>query len=153
MRDRLAVLTRITDEKEIHELRNVLAPISQRRDFDHNGFEPIEQIFAKATFPRQAIQLLAPQMGRGDHSHIGLLRLGRSRGLEFALLQESQEPDLQCGWKIRHRFEKQRPTRSFAQRAHAKDVPKKVRLKPRLGNSSAAQANKASFAPWPVLMN
>ena len=91
-------------QKRVHEQRDVVAPLAQRRNPDVEDLQAIVQILAEvAAFHR----LAQVAVGRGDHTGVGLDRPGRAQPLEFALLQDAQELGLRRRAHLAHLVEKQ----------------------------------------------
>src|SRR5436190_377979 len=69
VRDAFAVLLGVTAQEVLGEERDVLAPVTQRRQQDRHDLQAIEKVLAK----RAALhQLLEIAVGRRDHAYVDL---------------------------------------------------------------------------------
>ncbi len=71
----------------VHQRRQVLAPLAQRRQMDGEAVEPIEQVLAKAARRHRLLQVL---VGGRDDAHVGLDRLVAAEPLEALFLEQPQ---------------------------------------------------------------
>ena len=78
-------------QNSLHELarqdRDVLAALAQRRHVERDHVEPVVEILAEAARGDLLLEIL---VGRGDHAHVDLDRLGAADALEAVLLQDAQ---------------------------------------------------------------
>ena len=93
------------------EDRNILAPLTQRRQMDFNGIEAEQQVFAK--LPGLAGSLEIGICG-GDEAHINPLGTRRSHALDFSRLQHAQQLGLLAHGHVADLVQKNRaPIRQF----------------------------------------
>ena len=105
----------------LHQQRDVLAALAQRRQLHGNDVQPVEEILAERAVgdhPREV------GMRRGDDAHVDLDRVRVADALELALLQHAQQLRLQ-------------------RRAHRPDFVEEQRALVRLLEASLARADRA----------
>ena len=79
-------------EEMLHQQRNVVAPLAQRRQLHRDDVQAVEQILAERAV-RDHLREVA--VGRGDDAHVDLDRVRVADALELALLQHAQQLRLQ----------------------------------------------------------
>jgi outer membrane PBP1 activator LpoA protein len=90
----------------VHEqLRNVFAPLTQRRHFDANHVEAMEQIFAEQALSHSLFEIL---MRRCDDAHVDAHRNLSADAIELAFRQHAQQPRLQLRRHVADLVEEQR---------------------------------------------
>ena len=72
----------------LNQQRNIIGPLSKRRQFNREHLQAIIQILAKVAFFYHRLQVL---IGRCDHAYVDANRLAASHSLERAVLQQSQD--------------------------------------------------------------
>src|SRR5262249_25982290 len=72
----------------LHQQRQIVAPLAQRRQLGRKNAQTVEQILAKATARDQRLQV---SVRGGEQAHVGLNRLIPAQPLETLLLQRAQE--------------------------------------------------------------
>ena len=92
---------------------------AQRRHFERDHRQTIEQIFAKTTGSDFLPQIA---VGRGQHAHVDLPRLTRTDALKTLFLQDPQQLGLQCQVDLRDFVQagscRRRPIRSGRSAPH-----------------------------------
>ena len=71
----------------VHQRRNVLPAVAQRRQFDTEDVEAVEKVRTELTLFNQFFQIL---VGGGDASEVHFNGLVATDASEFALLQNPQ---------------------------------------------------------------
>ena len=79
-------------EEVLHEQRDVLAALAQRRQLHRDHVQPVEEILAERAV---GDHLREVAVGRGDDAHVDLDRVRVADALELALLQHAQQLRLQ----------------------------------------------------------
>ena len=104
--NRLAVAGVELVEECLHEERDVLASVAQRRQLDGEDVEPV------VTGPRAACRCCTASggidVGGGDHAHVNGLFLPSAEAPERPLLQHAQQLDLRRGHHLGDLVEEQR---------------------------------------------
>jgi hypothetical protein len=77
----------LSDEVQ-HQRRDVLGTLTERRDFDREYAEPVEEVLSEAA---SLDLLLQVAIGRGDDPDIHPARPGLAEALELTLLQHAQQ--------------------------------------------------------------
>jgi hypothetical protein len=72
----------------LHEKRNIVAALAERRQLDWYHIEPIEEILTERTIGDHPREI---GVRCRDHSYVDLDRVRVSDALELTLLQHSQE--------------------------------------------------------------
>ena len=88
----------------MQELRNVLAPIAQRRNLDADHIQPMQQVLAEVPRLHARLEIL---VGRRDHPHIDSHRRLTAHSIELTLREHAQEPGLQRRGHVADLVEKQ----------------------------------------------
>src|SRR5262245_1499168 len=131
-----------------HEQRDVLAALAERRHFDRDHVEPVEQVLAEALLPDRQLQLL--MRGR-DHAHVHLDRVRGADRLEGAVLEHAQQLHLQVGAHVADLVQEERPTVREREAALAvthgvregtADVPEQLRLEELLRDRPAVDGDE-----------
>ena len=76
----------------LHERRDVLSPLAQRRHRDREDVEPVPEVLAEAAGLHLLVQAA---VGGGHEAHVGLERRGPADALELPVLDHPQELGLQ----------------------------------------------------------
>ena len=92
-------------QKERAQVRDLLAPLAQRRHVDADHAQPVEQILAELAF---AHALLEIGVGRRDDAHVDPLRPGLADRHDLALLEEPQQLRLHVERQVADFVEEQR---------------------------------------------
>ena len=121
-------------EKIIHQQRNVVAPVAQRRDVDAHDVEPVKQILAELFRGDGGFERL---VGRGDDAHVHLDRLVAADALERAGLQHAQNFRLRGGRHVADFVEENRALVALLEFADA--------LQGRAGERAAFVAEQFAF--------
>ena len=79
-------------QEVLHQQRDVVAPLAQRRQLHRNHVEPVEQILAERAVRDHPVEI---GVGRGDDPHVDLDGVRVADPLELALLQHPQQLRLQ----------------------------------------------------------
>src|ERR1700741_3487910 len=80
----------------VHEKRDILGALTERRDPQWENAEPVVKILPERTLRNRALQVA---VGRGDHADVHLDRFASSQPFELALLKYAQEFQLHlCGY-------------------------------------------------------
>ena len=82
------VLLAVLLEEVLHEQRDVVAPLAQRRQVDADDVQPVEEVLAE---PPVLHLLLQVDVGRGDDADVDLDRLHAAEAHELALLHHAQQ--------------------------------------------------------------
>src|SRR5215470_11704106 len=91
--------------KVVHQQRNVLAPLPQRRDLNWEHVESIEKILAELMVPNHGSEIA---VRRGNQPHVDLDRLRASESLEFLLLDRPQQFRLEFQADVADLIQKER---------------------------------------------
>ncbi len=86
--------------------RNVLGPVTQRRDLDREDVEPVEQIRAK---PLRVDHFLKIDVRRGHQARVGAERARVAEPFEFTLLQHTEQLGLQFERRLADFVQEYRP--------------------------------------------
>ena len=136
-------------EEVLHQHRNVVAAIAQRRQLNRDHVQAVVEILAKRALGHHPRQL---GIGRGDDAHVHLDRLVVADALELALLQRAQQLHLQ---RRAHRpdfVEEQRALvrllesslpRADGAGERAAHVAEQLGFEQRLGNRAAVERDEA----------
>ena len=87
-----------------HQLRDVLAPLAQRRQPDRKDAQPVVEVVAERTVSHHSPEVA---VRRGDDAHIHFLRLRRPEPFERSLLQHAQQLGLQFERQIANLVEEE----------------------------------------------
>ena len=82
------VLLAVLLEEVLHQQRDVVAALAQRRQVDADDVQPIVEVLAE---PALFHLLLQVDVGRGDDAHVDLDRLHAAEAHELALLHDAQQ--------------------------------------------------------------
>src|ERR1700730_611944 len=110
------ILLRIERNEMFQEQRNVLAPLSQRRQRNCHRIDAIKQILSK---PICVGKVLWSEIGGGYEPHVDRLRFVGAYGHDFAALERRQQFALQMQRHIADLVEKQCAAESCAEQANA----------------------------------
>ena len=88
MPDFLVHLVGISFDETSHQVRNILGPLSQRRQHDRKNIQAIKQIRTKLIVFDHATEIT---MRRGNQAHIHADSACASQALELLLLQHAQK--------------------------------------------------------------
>src|SRR6185295_11134421 len=105
LRDLAAQLTLVAVDEEPHQPRDVLRPVSKRRQVNRIHTQAIVQVSPKRSGGDRRLQVA---MGGGDHAHVDTLRARRSDALELAFLQHAEELHLNIRRQVTDLVEKDR---------------------------------------------
>ena len=75
-------------QEVLHQQRDVVAPLAQRRQVDREHVEPVEQVFAETPLAHGLAEVF---VGRGHHAHVHPQRPGAADALDFPLLEGAQQ--------------------------------------------------------------
>ena len=130
------------------KLRNVFAPLTQRRQLERDGIDAVEQILPEASLFDLFFQI--PIRGRNEaHIHVHVAR-GADR-LDLALLQHAQQLRLHGRGKLADLVEHERApvrlreesaTRLHGPRERATGVPEQLRLRQVRRDRGAVEAHQ-----------
>ena len=143
----------------LHEHRNVVAPIAQRRQLDRDDVKPVVQVLAERAFRDHLCQL---GVGRGDDANIHLDRLVVTDAFELALLKRPQQLHLQRRAHRPHFVEEERAfvrllesalARADGAGERAAHVTEQLGFEQRFGNRAAVERDEAMGAARAVVMN
>jgi hypothetical protein len=84
--------TRVTQNKIVHQQRNILAPVAKRKDLNRKNIQPVKKVFAELIVSYHALQI-AMRCGNQANVHANGLRTPQSFKLVF--LQSAQQFRLQ----------------------------------------------------------
>ena len=87
---RTAVLRHALEEV-LGQARQVVEPVTQRRQLEHHALEPVVEVGAEAAITNRCFEVA---VGRADDAHVDLDRLRAAHALELAFLQHPQQRDL-----------------------------------------------------------
>ena len=133
----------------LHEQRNVVAPLAQRRQLHRDDVQAVEQILAERALGDHLREI---GVRRGDDADVDLDRLRVADALELALLQHAQQLGLQRRAHRPDLVEEERalvrllePALARADRAgeRAAHVTEQLRLEQRLRNRAAVDRDEA----------
>ena len=129
------------------EARDVFAAVAQRRIFDGEHAEPVEEVLAETTGFDRGFEVT---IGRGDDAHIHFARTRVADTFDFLLLQHAQQLGLHGQRDFADFIEEEgaaigefEASRLVAQRAGecAFHVAEKLALKQRFGHGAAVHGN------------
>ena len=72
----------------LHQQRDVVLAVAQRRQLDRDDVQPVEQVLAELAFLHHLAQV---DVGRGDDPDVDLDRLHAAEAREVALLDHAQQ--------------------------------------------------------------
>ena len=107
-----------------HQGRDVFNPLTQWSQVNAKGPQPIKEILAKPPFPQLVLQ---HAIGRRDNANVNLPELRRPDGVQFSLLENAQQLDLQRGSDVGDFVEKHRPARGLREQSRAVTVGSRKR--------------------------
>ncbi len=143
----------------IHERRDVVATLAQRRNRDRNDVEAIEQIFLKLALGDHLPQIA---VGRRDDAQVDVLGALGAERLELAFLQDAQQFRLHREAHGADLVEEDRAAvgqREFAflgrrrARKGAPHVPEELGFEERLGNRRAVHFDERHVALGAAVVN
>ena len=135
-------------EEVLHQERDVLLALAQRRQLHRDDVQPVEQILAEQPVRHHASEVV---VGRGDDAHIDLGRMRIAHALELALLQDPQQLHLQPRAHRADLVEKERalvrlfePSQPVGDgaRERAADMAEQLGLEQRLGDRAAVERHE-----------
>ena len=89
----------------VHEQRNVLAAVAQRRHDNRDDVQSIEQILAELSFGNLGLERL---VRRGDHAHVDRDRLRAANAIDDAIFEHAQHLCLRARAHVADLVEKER---------------------------------------------
>ena len=101
------------------QFRDILAPLAQRRDFDADYVQPVQQVFAKVRRLDARLQVL---MSGGDDAHVDLDGRLTAHSIELAFRQHAQQPRLQGRRHVADFVEEQRAAVGLLEASAAQSV-------------------------------
>src|SRR5260370_5374384 len=101
---RAHLLRRLADEVT-RQLRDIFAPLAQRRHLDRDYAKAEVQVLAEFALRDQDLEVL---VGRGDYARLQLERLDAADPVELALLQHAQQLRLQLDRQVANFVEEDR---------------------------------------------
>ena len=146
-------------QEVLHEQRDVLLPLAQRRQLHRDHVQPVVQVLAELAVCDHPSEVA---VGGGDHAHVHLDRVRVADPLELALLQHPQQLHLQ---RRAHRPDFVEEQRAFvrlleaalpvADRAGERPahVAEELRFEQRFRNRAAVERDEAMHAPRAVVMD
>ena len=157
---RLALLfARDFFQKIVHQQRNVVAPLAQRRNVNAHDVEPVKQILAELPRRHGGFQRL---VRGGDDAHVHLDRLVAADALERAALQHAQNFRLRRGRHVADFVEENRAFVALLEFADALDgrageraafVAEEFAFEQLFGNGGAIDRQKRLLAAVAVMIN
>src|SRR5712691_10064461 len=139
-------------EEVLHEERDILSPLTKRRDGKGDDVQPIKDVFAESALAHQRFEVLV--RGR-HHSRVHRDRLTGSHGAYFTILERAKQLHLEGGAHLADLVEKHRPAlRLFEQPLLADagpgegalDVTKVLRLQEVFGECATLQRAQGSLS-------
>ena len=100
-----AELVRGRAQVVIQQLRDVLAPLAQRRHVDADHVQPVQQVLAELALAHALVEIL---VSRRDHAHVDAHRDLSADAIELALREHAQQPRLQLRRHVADLVEEQR---------------------------------------------
>lgn len=92
-------------DENLHQLRQIFAPRTQRRNLQRKHVEPIVQVFAESSVGHHLLKLA---VGRCDDPGIDGDRLGSAYAVKLPLLQGAKQLDLQLQGQLADFVEEKR---------------------------------------------
>ena len=133
----------------IHQHRDVFAPLAERRQFDMNHVQPVEQIFAERALGDHVAQIA---VRRGNHPHVhDPAAAVRADFLQLAGLEEPQQQSLHAQRHLADLVEKHRAVMrelelarlvAIGAREAAADVSEQLRFEERLRHTAAVHCDE-----------
>ncbi len=84
-------------DKMPEQVRDALAAITKGRDVDAESVQPVVQVGAELSLPRQPLDVL---VGGGDHTDINGLQRGGTQPADLPVIHDAQQLGLQAGFHI-----------------------------------------------------
>src|SRR5262249_26515322 len=146
-------------QEVLHEERNVLAALAERRQAHGDDVEAGEESLAGRALRDHLREI---RMRGGDDAHVDLDRVGVADALELALLQHAEQLGLQRRAHRADFVEQQRALVRLLEaslagadgaRERATDVAEELRLEQRLWNRAAVDGDEPVGAPRTVVMD
>ena len=132
-------------DEVVHEQRNVLAPLPQRRQRDGEHVEAVPEVFAEAA----RLHLLEEvAIGRGDDARVGLERDVAADALELAVLEHAQQLGLQVQRQLADFVEEERGAVGDLEPTLAASRPRPVNAPFSCPNSSLSMSVGGSAAQF-----
>ena len=140
-------------QEVLHEERHVRAPVAQRRQFDGDHVQPVEQVLPEAPPPHLGGQV---DVGGGHDADIGEQGVIAADALVAALLQNAQQPQLHAGVGGAHLVEEHGPAAGLLEAALALAhgagegaflMPEQFRLEDALGQGRAVDLDEGAAPP------
>src|ERR1044072_2042734 len=91
--------------KMLGQRQDVLAAITQRREFDRHDRKSIIKILAKHSLPHRFLQI---NVGRGNDADVDATRRGVAERRELTLLNNAQQTHLGLRWNVTDLIKKNR---------------------------------------------
>ena len=154
-----AELAAVSPQVVLHEQRQVLAPLAQRRQGDREDSEPVVEVRTELPLGRQDHQVA---VGGGDQPDVGLYRLVAPDSLERLFLQQPQYLGLHGQRCVADLVEEQRAAVALLELADAAAVgagegallvAEQLALQQRLGDGGAVQRQERRLRPRPVVVD
>src|SRR5205085_5923526 len=149
----------MSSKNVVGDERNILDPLSERRQLDGEHVETIKQILSKFLFDHETLQVL---IGGGHHTHVNLDIVLTADPLELALLQHSKQLYLHRRRDFADFVQKDRAAMGLLELPFllthrsgkgAALVPEEFRLQQRFSQRPAIYSNKPSGTPWAELVD
>ena len=146
-------------EKVLHEQRNIVAALAQRRQLDRYHIEPVEEILTERTIGHHPREI---GVRCGDDSYVDLDGVRVADALELTLLQHPQQLRLERGAHRSDLVEEQRALVRLLETSlpcdhrageRAAHVPEQLRLEQRFGDGAAVDRDEAIGPPRAAVMN
>src|SRR5690606_6766225 len=151
--DRLAVSAGGTFEEVRGQPRDVLGPLTQRREMDLDRVQPVEQVLAEPALVDLATDV---DVRRTDHTHIDTLRPRRTDALELAGLEHAQQLRLLAGRHVPDLVQEERaPVRELeiadtvgaGIRERALHMPEQLGLEDAVADPAGVDDDERSLGP------
>ena len=146
--DRLLIAQVELVQERLHQQRQIVAPVAQRRQADREHVQAVEQVFAQLALLHRFERI---DVGRGDDAHVDRLLVPAAEAAEAALLQHAQQLDLRRRRHLADLVEKQRAAIGELEAAlaaigrageRALLVAEDLALEQRFGNGGAVDGDK-----------
>ena len=147
-------------EEVIHERRDVVGALAQRRRADMDDPEPVEEVFAELSLPHALSEVA---VRRRDDADIGVgTEIVGADGLNFAALEKSQQERLHPQAHVADFVEKERAPIRQLELARlvavgageaAADMAEQLRFEQTFGQAGAVQRDKRTFGALRQVVN
>ncbi len=146
-------------QEVVHQQRDVVDPLAERRNADREDVQAVEQVLAEAARRGQRFQVL---VGRGDEPHVGVDRGVAAHAFELSFLQQPQQLRLRGGGHVADFVHEDGAAVGLLELADAAAVgagerpalvAEKLALQERLGDRRAVDGQERGPAAAAVLVN